>query len=97
MKREDISALADLARIELSEAEIERFSREFDDILDYVSAIKGLAGKADAPAVGTHFNVFREDRDPLPADMYTEALLEAAPLRHGRYLKVKKVLKNDNG
>jgi aspartyl-tRNA(Asn)/glutamyl-tRNA(Gln) amidotransferase subunit C len=97
MKREDIQALADLARIELSDEEIERFSREFDDILEYVGEIKGLAGKADAPAVGTHFNIFREDRDPTPADTYTEALLEAAPERFGRYLKVKKVLKNDNG
>jgi len=97
MKREDIIALADLARIELSEAEIERFSKEFDDILEYVSDIKGLAGTSGEPAVGKLFNVFREDVDPLPADLYTEALLAAAPVRDGRYLKVKKVLKNDNG
>lgn len=97
MKREDIIALADLARIELSDAEIERFSKEFDDILEYVSEIKGLAGTSVELAVGKLFNVFREDVDPLPAGAYTEALLEAAPVRDGRYLKVKKVLKNDNG
>lgn len=97
MKREDIIALADLARIELTDTEIERFAKEFDDILAYVGEIKGLAGAAVEPAVGPHFNVFREDVDPLPADLYTEVLLEAAPVRDGRYLKVKKVLKNDNG
>ena len=97
MKREDIEALANLARIELSDAEIERFSKEFDDILEYVSAIKGLAGESMAPEVVKHFNIFRKDQDPLPADAYTEALLAAAPERHGRYVKVKKVLKNDNG
>lgn len=96
MKREDMLALADLARIELSDAEAERFGADFDGILDYVGAIKGLAAEGGEPVVGPVHNVFRNDTDPTPPDTYTETLLAAAPKRHGRFLKVKKVL-SDNG
>jgi aspartyl-tRNA(Asn)/glutamyl-tRNA(Gln) amidotransferase subunit C len=98
MKREDILSLAELARIELTDAEIDRFSKEFDDILGYVGEIKGIAaGAAGAPRVGAVHDVFREDRDPNEPGEYTEALLDLAPQRQGRYLAVKKVLRSDNG
>ncbi len=98
MKREDIEGLASLARIELTDTEIERFSKEFDDILGYVGEIKGLAaGGVLTPQVGPVHNVLREDINPNEPGAYTEALLELAPHRQGQFVSVKKVLRSDNG
>jgi len=93
MKREDIIALADLSRIELSEEEIERFSKEFDDILAYVQTVKDIVeGGAATPALGAVANVFREDTHPHEAGVYSEALLTALPSRKGQFAEVKKIL-----
>ena len=95
MKREDILHLADLARIELSDAEIDRFSKDFDDILTYVSAVKDLASQAPSEQkLGVVANVFREDENPHEAGIYTEDILALAPDRVGQYVRVKKVLDN---
>lgn len=93
MKREDIIALSDLARIELTEEEIDSFSREFDDILAYVASVKDLtANVSTEPKIGVVANVLREDENPDPADLYSEDLLKGAPHRRGRYVEVKKIL-----
>ena len=96
MKKEDIVHLAKLARIELTDAEIERFSHDFDAILDYVGEVKGLAGaQGGEPQLPPLHNVFREDKDPHEPGIYTEDLLALAPKRHGAYVEVKKVLENN--
>ena len=92
MKREDIMALADLARIELTEKEIEQFSKEFDDILTYVARVKGLAEGVPEKKLGVVHNVFREDENPHEAGKYSEALLNELPSRKGMYAEVKKIL-----
>lgn len=93
MKREDIIALADLARIELTDTEIDRFANEFDGILAYVASVKDLVGEVAAePKIGVVANVLREDEDPHEPNMYSEDLLSLAPDRSGRYVRVKKIL-----
>jgi len=96
MKKEDIEHLATLARIELSAAQVETFAKDFDDILGYVAEIKEVAGaEPTAKVTGVHRNIFREDVNPHPPGIYTEALLDAAPRRRGQYLEVKKILDTD--
>lgn len=93
MKREDILHLADLARIELTDTEIERFSKEFGAILGYVDSIKSMTqGEKVEPTIGALHNVFREDVDPHEAGIYTEDILSLAPQREKQYVKVKKIL-----
>ncbi len=93
MKREDIMHLAHLARIELTDAELERFGKEFDDILGYVDRVKGLAGDTpNEPTVGALFNVFRKDENPHEPGLYSDDLLSAAPARQGNYVRVKKII-----
>jgi Asp-tRNA(Asn)/Glu-tRNA(Gln) amidotransferase C subunit len=48
-----------------------------------------------SPTVGAVHNVYREDVVRHEPDQYTEALLAEAPDRQGRYLKVKKILQQD--
>lgn len=93
MQKDDIKRLADLARIELTDAELEEFTSEIGGILSYVAEIKEITG--DAPpekVVGAVYNVMRRDEEPHEPGRYTEELLALAPSRDGQYVKVKKIL-----
>ncbi|MBI2592622.1 MAG: Asp-tRNA(Asn)/Glu-tRNA(Gln) amidotransferase subunit GatC [Candidatus Colwellbacteria bacterium] len=61
----DIEYLAKLARIELTEAEKEKFSKELDEILDHFKELQELDTKDIKPMTGgtSLENVVRED-DP---------------------------------
>jgi len=89
----EIQHLAALSRITMTDAEAEAFSVEFDAILHYVEQVKAVsADTAAAPVVGALANVMRADASSHEPEAYTEALLEAVPLREGRYVRVKKIL-----
>ncbi len=61
--RDDVARLADLARIQLTDEEIDRFAGEFDSIMDAVASVSEVATE-DVPATSHPLpltNVFRED------------------------------------
>jgi aspartyl-tRNA(Asn)/glutamyl-tRNA(Gln) amidotransferase subunit C len=91
ISKEDIKNLADLARIEVSDSEAEGLTSQIDSILGYVGQIQNSTGdaKMDVPKLR---NVMREDLVTNNSDEYTDKLLNNAPSREGRYLKVKKIL-----
>ena len=94
MKREDIAHLATLARIELSEDELQNLEGELSSIMTYVSAISDMAADdaGAAPQVGIRHNIFRADEVTNEADEYTPDLLAQMPHTEGRYMKVKKII-----
>lgn len=94
MKREDVAHLAHLARLELSEAELEKLPDELSSIVSYVGVITDIAGDASdtAPQLGARHNIFRADEVTNEADEYTADLLAEMPSTEGRLMKVKKIL-----
>lgn len=96
MKREDITHLARLARIRLSEDEISSFAKDADDILAYVAQVTELSFGERKPIVPPHANPLRADVATHEPGAYTDAVLEAFPKRVGRHALVKKILSNDN-
>ncbi len=61
--REEVRHVSRLARLELSEAEIEKFTGQLGDILDYISKLDEL-DTGDVPPTSHVLeitNVFRED------------------------------------
>lgn len=92
--KEDIQNLADLARIEVAEGEIERFRSSIEDILGYISEVRTVSGEEVSNTLeeGTLRNVFREDTEPHQADRFTSGVLKNAPSSEGGYVKVKKIL-----
>lgn len=94
MTREEIIHLAALARIELTEAEIEKFTKELSAILSYVGSVKTLAEGAGEVGVqlGARYNVLRKDVVTNESDQYTKDLLAEMPKTDGRYMVVKKIL-----
>lgn len=96
MKKEDIEHLATLARIELKSDEADELAKDVTAILGYVSEIEEITGDMGAEKkVGALHNVMREDEDPHEGGLYSEDLLQSAPVRDGAYVKVKKILGDD--
>lgn len=97
MTKEEVLHLGNLARIKLSDSEVEKFQQEIGDIIKYVSAIDGVVKDgALEKKVGPVFNVFRDDEVTNEPESFTEDLLAEMPHKDGRYLRVKKILNQDN-
>lgn len=97
MNKDDISHLASLARIRLSEDELAALPAELDSIVSYVSVVSEIAADDTdiEPQVGARYNVLRPDEVTNEPDEYTEAILNELPQREGRFMKVKKILSVD--
>src|SRR6056297_2201632 len=97
MKTDDVLQLAKLARIKVTEQEATQLTSEIDAILEYVGVVSDVAGTdAVTPKVGPVHNVFRTDTVTNEPDQYTDALLAAMPETDGRFMKVKKILQQDD-
>lgn len=92
---DEVRKLAALARIEVSDAEIESFAKEFDDILAYVGKIEELSVSRDPNARPIVRNVMRADEGAHESGHYTNAIAEQFPDREGDSLKVKQIISHD--
>jgi len=100
ISKEEIKKLADLARIEIGEEEIESLRGEMDDILEYVKSIQRFHSdealpKAEAEEellTGQLHNVMRKDENPTEAGTHSKELIAEFPEKEKEYLKVKKIL-----
>ena len=97
MNQAEIKHLAELARIELSEEEVETLTKEMSAILEYVSVVKDIVGNGAShePKVGIVHNVFRQDVVSNETDEYTKDILAEMPQTKGRYMVVKKILNTE--
>lgn len=94
MDKDGIKKLAELSRLELKDAEIDKYSKELSGILGYIEKIKDVAESDDDSRIenaGTR-NVMREDENPHEGGENTEAILENTPDQKDGYFKVKKIL-----
>jgi aspartyl/glutamyl-tRNA(Asn/Gln) amidotransferase C subunit len=87
----DVRALAELARLEVTDVELAKLEREIPDILKFVETIQGanVGNETKSPELR---NVMREDNDPHEKGTYTERLLEAAPKVEDDRVVVKQVV-----
>ena len=79
LSRDQVLHVARLARLELSEAEVERFSSELSKVLDYIELI-GQLDLSDVPPTSHVVNIenaLRAD-EPRPS-LPLEKALESAP------------------
>ena len=86
ISREDVAHLANLARIDLDDAELDRFARELPVILESVAKVQEVAGE-DVPAMSHPLpmsNVFRVD-EVRPSLTPQEALAAAPKVEQQRY------------
>ena len=90
--RDEVARLADLARIDLSDAELDHLAPQLSVILDSVAAIQGVAGD-DVPPTSHALpltNVFRED--VVVPGLSAEEALAGAPATEQQRFAVPRIL-----
>ncbi len=93
LTRQQVEAIAGLARLKFSSTEMERFRAELSAVLTYVE----ILGEVDTTQVQEtcqvtgQFDVVRDDVAKSTDPVVREQLLNSFPSRFGNYLKVKAV------
>jgi aspartyl-tRNA(Asn)/glutamyl-tRNA(Gln) amidotransferase subunit C len=90
--RDEVAHLADLARIDLSEAELDHLAPQLSVILESVASISGVAGD-DIPPTSHALpltNVFR--KDVVQPCLTAEQALSGAPEQEQQRFKVPRIL-----
>ena len=89
---DEVRHIATLARVELSDAEIERYREQLSSILAHFETLNAIDTSDVPPTAQTLdlVNVHRED-EPRPSAPLEE-VLRNGPRREGGYLRVRAVL-----
>ena len=90
--KEEVRKVAELARLELNENEINNHAEQLEKILEYIKQLEEIDTN-EVPCTTRAIeviNVFRKD-EKLNFDC-NEELLELAPSREDEYFKVPKIL-----
>ncbi|MFA4999053.1 MAG: Asp-tRNA(Asn)/Glu-tRNA(Gln) amidotransferase subunit GatC [Candidatus Paceibacterota bacterium] len=93
ISKEEVQHIAKLARLGLTEKEVEKFQKELSPVLDYIEKLK----KADISGVEpmSHSvrvdNITRGDKES-DSKFNSEKLLDLSPSKKERHLKVKSIL-----
>jgi aspartyl-tRNA(Asn)/glutamyl-tRNA(Gln) amidotransferase subunit C len=93
ISKEEVKHIAKLARLSLSEKEIERMQKDLAKILDYVEKLKEVDVSKTKPFSMKLENVFRKDEAKSKDFPEIKNLIEMAPERKENYIKVKSVFK----
>ena len=94
--KSQVKKVAKLARLDLSEAEIEEFAGQLNAIIDYVERMNTLNTDGVEPlahCLPIH-NVFRADQ--TRESLGTEKTLANAPESDGPFFKVPKILEDNS-
>jgi len=90
--KEEVKKVAQLARLELDENEINNHAEQLEKILEYIKQLEKI-DTDDVPCTTRAIeviNVFRKDE--MKNFDGTEDLLELGPSREDRYFKVPKII-----
>lgn len=92
VSKEDVKHIAVLSRLTVPEGELDKFTEQFNQILDYADKMQKLDTKGIEPTASILpvSNVFREDV-ALPGVSHEDALKNAPAVHNGGF-KVPRVL-----
>jgi len=91
--RGDVEHVAELARLHLTDEELDRMQVQLSRILEAIEVLRDVDTSHVGPTA-TVLNLENVMRDDEPADgLSREAALANAPLREGDHLRVPRVLK----
>ena len=93
LTRDEVIKLAQLARIQLTDDEVEKFQKELSTVLDYVAELMqvNVDGVEEISQVTGLVNVQREDT-PVLFDDITQKIKSQAPGIKDGFYKVKAIL-----
>lgn len=89
---EEVRKVARLARLALSDEQVEQYRGQLSGILGYVERLRGLDLAGVEPLAHVSEDVNRLDPDEPRATLPTEALMKMAPESMPPFVKVPKVI-----
>lgn len=94
LTKEEILHIATLARIGVSEKDVENYQHDLSEILDYFKKLDevDVSGVEPIGHITGMQNTFRNDEHIDFGTLGKEAILKNVPERKGEYIKVKSVL-----
>jgi aspartyl-tRNA(Asn)/glutamyl-tRNA(Gln) amidotransferase subunit C len=94
LTKEEILHIATLARIGVSEKDVEKYQHDLSEILDYFKKLDEVNVDGIEPIghITGMENVFRTDRQVDFGDLGKQAIMQNAPEQKDGYVKVKSVL-----
>ncbi len=96
LSREEVLKIAELARIQLSDDEVEKFATELSTILDYVEQLNEVDTDAVPPTSQVTGLENRMREDEVTYQFSREDMLESAIETAEDHLKVKAVFSDEN-
>ena len=92
VSREEILHIAKLANLNLKDDEIDKFTLNLQDILNFADIVNNapVEGLTESFGVNENYNVFRKDEIKVFED--NEALLQNAPEKDRNMFKIPKVI-----
>ena len=92
VEREEILHIARLANLDIKEEELEVYTRNLQDILNFANIVKNAETENVSETIGitNNTNVFREDEIKVFED--NQALLQNAPEQENNMFKIPKVI-----
>jgi aspartyl-tRNA(Asn)/glutamyl-tRNA(Gln) amidotransferase subunit C len=92
VNKNDVEKIAKLAKLKFSEEELENFTPQMNEILNYMDKLNELDTENIEPLSHPveQTNVFRDDK--LKTSVSTEDALKNAPSKDEQYFKVPKVI-----
>lgn len=91
ISREEVLHIAKLARLELTEKEIEKMQKDLSSILDYFNVLNKVKEKPSITK-SVESNVLRKDEYRDENNNSSPDLIQAAPDKKDGYIKVKQIL-----
>lgn len=91
MERSDVVKLAELARIDIADNEMDTIAADLSAILKYVEQIGAVAESAPEKDL-SHRNIMRDDEVRHIPGSFSEDLIENAPQSEDTYVVVQKIL-----
>lgn len=95
VSKKDVEHIAQLARLKIDQSELEKYTKDLNQILNYVEKLNELDTENIEPLSYPveKSNVFREDK--MKESISTKEALKNAPDKDEQYFKVPKVINND--
>ncbi len=93
VSEKDVRHIAKLARLELTDAEVQTFSGQLGDILGYMDKLNQVDTTEVEPLYHVHDQVNRLRADQVETSLPREEALKNAPDTDGTFFKVPRVIK----
>jgi len=96
LNKEDILHIAKLARLSVSEEEVETYRAQLGSVLEYIDTLQAVNtdGVDELARATTGINVFREDQVEVVGEDTRSRIIEAFPRKQGDLLEVQAVFED---